>query len=114
MRKLSKIATGHRGRNGARTSSSRFAQTGAALRNQIRTDKRRQALGQVCLLYDLQDHADIELCQPIMRVNAAVAKTKFDPSHPTFLLRPDLDVLYFVCSVVFPKVGRRDGAPLSN
>ena len=89
-------------------------QTGAALRNQIRTDKRRQALGQVCLLYDLQDHADIELCQPIMRVNAAVAKTKFDPSHPTFLLRPDLDVLYFVCSVVFPKVGRRDGALLSN
>ena len=52
----------------------------------------------------------LSYCQPIMRVNAAVAKTKFDPSHPTFLLRPDLDVLYFVCSVVFPKVGRRDGA----
>jgi hypothetical protein len=30
-----------------------------------------------------------------MRVSAAVAKPKFDPSHPTFLLRPDLDVLYF-------------------
>src|ERR1700738_2305627 len=25
--------------------------------------------------------------------------------HPTFVLRPDLDVLYFVCSAVFPKRG---------
>src|ERR1700724_827210 len=92
----------------ARTSSSRFAPNWCrtSQSNKNLPDKRRQALGQVCLLYDLQDHADIELCQPIMRVDAAVAKTKFDPSHPTFLLRPDLDVLYFVCSVVFPKVGR--------
>ena len=47
----------------ARTSSSRFAPNWCrtSQSNKNLPDKRRQALGQVCLLYDLQDHADIEL-----------------------------------------------------
>jgi hypothetical protein len=45
----------------------------------------------------------LSYCQPIMRVDAAVAKTKFDPSHRTFLLRPDLDVLYLFVAWSFPK-----------
>ena len=38
----------------------------------------------------------LSYCQPIMRVNAAVAKTKFDPSHPTFLLG-----LISMCYILF-------------
>jgi hypothetical protein len=62
-----------------------------------------QAQGQVCLLYDLQDHADIELLPTDYARQCGCREAEVRPSHPTFLLRPDLDVLYFVCSAVFPK-----------
>ena len=73
-----------------------------------------QAQGQVCLLYDLQDHADIELLPTDYARQCGCREAEVRPS--TRRLCYGLTSMCYILFVArsFPKGSTRDGPLLSN